>query len=241
MPSYIYNATTKELENVAGGTLFADMPIGTIVPFGGSVIPDDYKLCDGSELLKTEYADLYAVIGDAFGTASENTKFVIPDLRGEFIRGAGTNSHSGQGDGGSVGTHQDATRQMGSYEGASDMITLKPLDGDKKTDPNTCDKIISTTQHAWYYHTAYVNVQSDLVLQYTARPTNTSVNFIIKALKTALPADFESQIEDVVDTALEPITDVIPSTASSSNKLATKADIAKCISDTDWNTIETII
>jgi len=69
------------LSRVAGGTLYADAPIGTISPFGGSVIPNGYLLSDGAEVLKTTYAELYAVIGDTFGTASENTKFVLPDLR----------------------------------------------------------------------------------------------------------------------------------------------------------------
>jgi len=40
---------------------------------------------------------------------------------------------------------------------------------------------------------------------------------------------------------LSEISAAFPSTASSSNKLATMADVGAGISDTDWATIETII
>jgi len=79
------------LLRVAGGTLYADAPIGTISPFGGSAIPSGYLLCNGNEVLKTAYTELYAVIGDAFGTASDNTKFVLPDLRESAPVGVGEN------------------------------------------------------------------------------------------------------------------------------------------------------
>ena len=86
------------LLRVAGGTLYADAPIGTISPFGGSVIPNGYLLCDGAEVLKTAYAELYAAIGDAFGIASDNTKFKLPDLKetvpvGIGTRGSGVTTH----------------------------------------------------------------------------------------------------------------------------------------------------
>ena len=85
---------TGEYETVAGGTNFSDNPIGTILPFGGTDIPAGFLLCNGAEVLKTDYAELYAVIGDAFGTASVNTKFVLPDLREATTKGAGLTGKS---------------------------------------------------------------------------------------------------------------------------------------------------
>ena len=46
------------LSRVAGGTLYADLAVGSIVPFGGSAVPSGYLLCNGAEVLKTAYADL---------------------------------------------------------------------------------------------------------------------------------------------------------------------------------------
>lgn len=50
---------------------------------------DDRLLCNGQEVSKTEFADLYAAIGDVFGTPAIGTNFVLPDWRGRFPRGVG--------------------------------------------------------------------------------------------------------------------------------------------------------
>ena len=67
------------------------VPIGCIIPFSGSTIPVGFLLCDGSEVSKTEYADLYAVVDDTYGTATDTTKFKLPDLRDRFVQGANGN------------------------------------------------------------------------------------------------------------------------------------------------------
>lgn len=67
------------------------VPIGCIIPFSGSTIPVGFLLCDGSEVSKTDYADLYAVIADLYGTCTDTTKFKLPDLRDKFVQGANGN------------------------------------------------------------------------------------------------------------------------------------------------------
>lgn len=61
---------------------------GTVKMWAGMVskIPTDYKLCDGLEVLITDYPDLYENIGVSFGGDGQNT-FNLPDLRGRFIVG----------------------------------------------------------------------------------------------------------------------------------------------------------
>jgi microcystin-dependent protein len=63
------------------------VPVGTVVAYAGDMnnIPEGWKLCDGSSVLKTDYPQLYAVIGDAWGTSGSS--FNLPDLRGRFLRG----------------------------------------------------------------------------------------------------------------------------------------------------------
>lgn len=51
-----------------------------------------WMLCDGRELLISEYPELFAVIGYLYGKGDEG-KFIIPDYRGLFLRG--TNGASG--------------------------------------------------------------------------------------------------------------------------------------------------
>lgn len=44
-------------------------------------------LCNGQEVSKTTYADLYAVVGDIYGTPAVGTNFKLPDFRDRFPLG----------------------------------------------------------------------------------------------------------------------------------------------------------
>ena len=64
---------------------------GQIIAMAGSLPTNsDFLLCDGSEVLKSAYPDLYSAIGDVWGTASSASNFKLPDLRGQFLVGVGT-------------------------------------------------------------------------------------------------------------------------------------------------------
>lgn len=73
---------TAELDQLAGSfsdTIYADSPIGAIVPYGGDTAPTGYLLCDGSAVSRTTYADLFAVIGTKYGSGDGSTTFNLPD------------------------------------------------------------------------------------------------------------------------------------------------------------------
>ena len=63
-------------------------PSGSIIMYGGAAAPTGWLLCDGASYLRADYAALYAIIGNAFGTA-DGTHFNVPDMKGAFPRGAG--------------------------------------------------------------------------------------------------------------------------------------------------------
>jgi len=89
--------TNSELNNrlrTIDDTYTRSVPLGVILPFSGiiSKIPVGYLLCNGSDVSKTEYADLYRIIGDTYGT-STTTTFKIPDLTDRFIYGSSTNAN----------------------------------------------------------------------------------------------------------------------------------------------------
>jgi microcystin-dependent protein len=66
------------------------VPIGAILPYAGAEAPYGYVLCDGSEIERTKYSDLFDVIGTTFnGTAPLNgvNTFKVPDMRGRFPLG----------------------------------------------------------------------------------------------------------------------------------------------------------
>ncbi|MCK6510607.1 tail fiber protein [Myxococcota bacterium] len=69
--------------------VFRTTPAGTIIAFAGekSKIPAGWFLCDGREISRTQYQDLFLAIGVANGAGDTVTTFNIPDLRGRFLRG----------------------------------------------------------------------------------------------------------------------------------------------------------
>ena len=68
-------------------------PAGIIMPFAGTVAPENYLFCDGSAVSRTSYATLYAVIGDTFGAGDGSTTFNLPDLGGRVPLGV-SQSHA---------------------------------------------------------------------------------------------------------------------------------------------------
>ena len=182
------------LERIAGGTLYADAPVGTIQAYGGAIdsshsAPNGWLLCDGSEKNKTDFAELYAVIGDAFGTASDNTKFVLPDLREATTKGAGLTGLSNN--------HYD-----------SDGLALGEFIDDRVQTHN--HPISNTFRHG--SGSLRIGSGDDTISSYSNTTDNNSgrdgattevkavgVNYIIKAKQTALPADLESAVEDAVN------------------------------------------
>lgn len=64
-------------------------PPGLVAPFAGTVtsIPDGWLSCDGSEVSRVTYANLFAAIGTAHGEGDGITTFNLPDYRGRFLRG----------------------------------------------------------------------------------------------------------------------------------------------------------
>lgn len=92
------------------GQLQSAVPAGTIVAYAGEVKPfslntpdppsnpnvpvvavaySGWILCDGQALKKNEFPQLFAAIGFLYGHGQQGEdQFLIPDLRGYFLRGA---------------------------------------------------------------------------------------------------------------------------------------------------------
>jgi microcystin-dependent protein len=101
------------------------MPVGTILPYGGTVAPKGWLMCNGNNYNGTIYPDLYATIGTMFGNSGTAGYFNVPDLRGMFLRGAGTNNtyqtaNGAYYAGGSVGTEM-SDQMQGHYHQFNDL------------------------------------------------------------------------------------------------------------------------
>ncbi len=62
--------------------VYADAPLGVIMPYGGTTVPTAWLECDGSAVSRTTYADLFAVLGTKFGPGDGSTTFNLPS--GDF-------------------------------------------------------------------------------------------------------------------------------------------------------------
>jgi microcystin-dependent protein len=76
---------------------YLPFPSGTLLTFAGSTAPDGWLLCDGSAVSRTTYARLFAAISTTYGNGDGALTFNIPDLRGVYPRGAGTNGTANYG------------------------------------------------------------------------------------------------------------------------------------------------
>ncbi len=81
------------------------VPLGVVQMWAGTSnnIPDNYLLCNGQAVSKTDYPELYNTLGDTFNTAinangvnataPSSDKFRLPDLQGRFIVGYNPNNN----------------------------------------------------------------------------------------------------------------------------------------------------
>lgn len=63
------------------------IPVGSIMCFASTNVPSNYIPCDGREVMRSQFPELYKLIGNTFGQPESELGFLVPDLRGKFIRG----------------------------------------------------------------------------------------------------------------------------------------------------------
>jgi microcystin-dependent protein len=100
------------------------VPTGAIMPFAMNTVPTGWLAANGSEYSKTgTYERLFAVIGTTYGQTNGaggtgTTHFRVPDLRGYFVRGSGTNSDAVAA--GTFGAKQADSVRAHTHSGTSD-------------------------------------------------------------------------------------------------------------------------
>lgn len=119
--------TANEREKLNKINILSLFPVSFIGYFAAQNPLDGWLICDGTEISRSTYHDLYSIIGIIYGSGDGATTFNLPDLRGEFIRGLdlGRNVDTGR----TIGSAQnDAIRDItGSFSAAGeygfDVIT----------------------------------------------------------------------------------------------------------------------
>ena len=178
----------------AAGTTPGGLPVGTIVAFGGPAasVPEagGWLLCDGRELGVLQYPELHAVLRTAWGQGRNSGTFLIPDLRGRFLRGVnyaapGEMRDPDRDQRGTSGPGGNSGNEVGSLQEDAAGPHQHPLSG-------VADAIGQGAGAEWIrFHGSKVPDESAAVLSNTwsiqppgqaeTRPRNVYVNWIIRA------------------------------------------------------------
>lgn len=67
------------------------MVVGSIIISPVSTIPEGFLVCDGSDVSRDQYADLFDVIGTTYGAGDGSTTFNLPNLSGRTVIGGSNN------------------------------------------------------------------------------------------------------------------------------------------------------
>ena len=103
----------KPIDSSNTGVTADSVQIGTVLWFAASSAPLGYLECDGSSKRIIDFPELAVLLGTTYGALlNGGTEFILPDLRGEFVRGW---SH------GKTGVNTG--RVFGSNEEGSVMVT----------------------------------------------------------------------------------------------------------------------
>lgn len=63
------------------------LPVGTVLYFAADYDPTGFLLCNGAQISRTTYADLFNVIGTKYGAGDGSTTFNLPNLVNCFVEG----------------------------------------------------------------------------------------------------------------------------------------------------------
>lgn len=172
--TYVGGVWKKVKEESIGST-----PSGSIIAFAGTTIPDGYLLCNGQEISRLDYEDLFEAIGTTYGSTSVTT-FKVPDLSGKFIRGNGSTTFNSGGKGNI--THTSA--QLGITQGD----TIRNITGTFRGGLWSASGVFSFNNQGLgsvvgagnRYGTTDFNASSVVPTANENRPINMAMNYIIK-------------------------------------------------------------
>jgi microcystin-dependent protein len=165
---------------------------GKISSFAMGEIPDGYLPCDGRQVSRTQFANLFAKIGIAHGAGNGTTTFHLPDLRGRFLRGVDgtanrdpdkatrTAANAGGNAGNAVGSVQDdairnITGSMGNFQMTSNSA---PSSGAISASITSNSSWSGTTDRG--RGTLDFNASTQVPTGGDNRPVNANVQYAIK-------------------------------------------------------------
>lgn len=111
--------TVREAINSLQNDVTQNVPVGTILEYGGSTVSAGFLACDGAAVSRTTYAVLFGVIGTAFGAGDTINTFNVPNFERRVAVGSGGTGTdtlgNAVGNTGGEETHTQATDEVGAH------------------------------------------------------------------------------------------------------------------------------
>ena len=85
--TYSITEMADAIRSIVGGGGGDFVPVGVMVPYTSEKPPQDWLICDGSAISRTEYSELFAVIGTKYGAGDGSTTFNLPNKKGKVSVG----------------------------------------------------------------------------------------------------------------------------------------------------------
>jgi microcystin-dependent protein len=121
--------TNIAVADLAAATVERLLPAGAVMPFAMNSAPSGWLAANGDAVSRSTYSALFAAIGTTYGAGDGSTTFTLPDMRGYFVRGSGTN-----GDGVAAGTF--GAKQADAFESHEHALMSN----------NTSSQVLSSTR-----------------------------------------------------------------------------------------------
>lgn len=161
------------------------VPVGAVQIYAGlsNNIPNGYLLCNGALVSKTTYNLLWNVIGNQYlnGRTANSTNFYLPDLRGLFVRGVGTNTTYEGVEGATIsgasstGAFQTSSveQHFHEYNRVDDAISVTSGGGVNNSSVwDNSTRAVATSRETY--------IGTGTLMTNETRPYNISMNYIIK-------------------------------------------------------------
>jgi microcystin-dependent protein len=104
--------------NPANSSIPATSPTGSIVMWSGTSLVDGWLFTDGSLKDKTAYPNLFAILGDTYGTQT-SSQFYLPNLQDKFAIGKGSTYATLGATGGASTVTPSGTNSAPSFSGSA--------------------------------------------------------------------------------------------------------------------------
>jgi len=122
-----YEATRYDFSG-ANLTGIEGIPTATIVPWSSASVPSGFLECNGANVSRTTYADLFAIVGTTYGSGDGSSTFGLPDLQDNVAMG------------------KSPTKALASTGGANTVTSTGNVGG------STANATLSTPQLASHSH-----------------------------------------------------------------------------------------